>query len=164
VGNPVVKVGVVAARGRLVTEAVGLVGLGLASGGVGVNPVGADQALLLLVLLHALDAALGVDATEDYVGANVHVVLGGGLVADERVRRGLVLHVDVVRADEELGSLGSLVRGRVVEVGVAGAVTARHLRPLVAEAVWQKNEFQKELPERERELATRKRERASRNS
>jgi hypothetical protein len=38
-------------------------------------------------------------------------------------------------ADEELGSLGGLVRGRVVEVGVASAITARHLRPLVAVAV-----------------------------
>jgi len=107
------------------------------------------------VLLHALDAALGVNATEDDVGANVHVVLGGGLVADERVRRGLVLHVDVVRADEELGSLGGLVRGRVVEVGVAGAITTSHLRRLVAVAVPE---------ERVSDIVTRKRQGASRNS
>jgi len=38
-------------------------------------------------------------------------------------------------ANKELGSLGGLVRGRVVEVGVASAVPARHLRTLVTVAV-----------------------------
>ena len=51
-------------------------------------------------------------------------------------------------ADEELGSLGSLVRGRVVEVGVAGAVTARHLRPLVAVAVPERAKKKARLSER----------------
>ncbi len=53
------------------------------------NWVGAYEALLLvsrvgrLDAVHALDAALGLDAVEDDVGANVEVVLRRRLLAEE---------------------------------------------------------------------------------
>ena len=80
--DAVVERGVVAAGGRLVADPKRLAGLLLA--GSTANVVGSHKALLLHVGHHAAgaaDSALGLDAVEDDVGADVEVVLGGSLRA-----------------------------------------------------------------------------------
>ena len=123
VGRGIVEAGVAAHLSGLVAEAVGLLQ------GLVVLPLdksGADEALLLGVLLDAADATLRLHAVEDDVGANVEVVLGGSLVANSGLVEALVLLVNVEGTDEELLHLG-LARRSVVEVGVV-----THLSGLVA--------------------------------
>lgn len=123
-GRRVVEIGVGAAGDGLVSEAMGLLqGLVVFA----LHESGADEALLLGVLLDSTDATFGLDAVEDDVGAYVEVVLGGSLVTETGLVEALVLLVNVEGTDEELLDLG-LVRRSVVEVGVVA-----HLSSLVAE-------------------------------